>query len=316
MVIPDYEGMLEAVYRNALRPGDVVIDVGSHVGRHALPMASAVGSTGRVLAFEPLPSVYARLKVAVQHAEATNEDLAPISAYELALGEEEGEAEFVYVPDFPEYSGFKERLYHVDSLQRETIRVRVRALDRLLADVGNVRFVKVDAEGGELTVLKGAAETISRFSPIISFELGNASLVNYPYTAADYFDFISDFGYALYSIFGIPLSRRELVSAAEQQFYWDYIAIPNKGAWPFGHEHIRVLLNQLAAVADREAHRASIDGSRVVDLAAQKESAEARANAAEARAQAAEAHLRAIYASRSWRVTAPLRWIVGALRKI
>jgi FkbM family methyltransferase len=316
MVIPDYEGMLEAVYRNALRPGDIVIDVGAHVGRHAVPMASVVGPTGRVLAFEPLPSAYARLKVAVQQAEASDEDLAPISTYELALGEEEGESEFVYVPDFPEYSGFKERLYHVDSLPRQKIRVRVKPLDRFLADVGNVRFIKVDAEGGELTILKGAAQTISRFSPIISFELGNASLVNYPYTAADYFDFISNFGYALYSIFGIPLSRCELVSAAETQFFWDYIAIPNNGAWPFGHAHIPVLLNQLAAVAGKEARRASIDGSRIVDLATQKGSAEAGANAAEARAQAAESQLKAIFASRSWRVTAPLRWIVGALRKM
>jgi FkbM family methyltransferase len=269
-VIPDYEGMLEAVYRKALRPGDVVIDVGAHVGRHALPMAKAVGQTGRVFAFEPLPFAYTRLMAAIEHEKARSEALAPVSAYQLALGEEEGESEFVYVPDFPEYSGFKERLYHADSLRRQTIRVRVKPLDRFLTDVGNVRFIKVDAEGGELIVLRGAAGTISRFSPIISFELGNASLVNYPYTAGDYFDFISNFGYALYSIFGIPLSRRELVSAAETQFFWDYIAIPNNGAWPFGHAHIPVLLNQLAAVADKEARRA----------------------------------------------TAPLRWIVGALRQM
>jgi FkbM family methyltransferase len=287
MLIPDYEGMLEAVYRKALRPGDVAIDVGAHVGRHALPMAKAVGQTGRVFAFEPLPSAYTTLKAAVEHAKASSEPFAPISVYELALGEQEGESEFVYVPDFPEYSGFKERLYHADSLQRQTIRVRVKPLDRFLADIGNAHFIKVDVEGGELTVLKGAAETISRFSPIISFELGNASLVNYPYTAGDYFDFISDYGYALYSIFGVPLSRQELISAAETQLYWDYIAIPNNGTWPFGHEHIRVMLNQL----------------------------EARANTSETRAQAADSLLTAIYASRSWRAMAPLRWIAGALRK-
>jgi hypothetical protein len=76
MVIPDYEGMLEAVYRNALQPGDILIDVGAHVGRHAVPMTGVVGPTGRVLAFEPLPSASGRLPSAYRIKKTSTSDLS------------------------------------------------------------------------------------------------------------------------------------------------------------------------------------------------------------------------------------------------
>jgi len=52
-ILPDYELMLEQIYRAALRPGDIAVDIGAHEGRHTLPMARAVGPSGSVFAFEP-----------------------------------------------------------------------------------------------------------------------------------------------------------------------------------------------------------------------------------------------------------------------
>lgn len=243
-MLPEYEKMLETIYRVVLRPGDVAIDIGAHTGRHTLPMAQATGPKGKVFAFEPLPSAYFELKTLVERHRSSS-GMAQVITHNLALGEEEGEAQFIFVPDFPEYSGFKERVYHDDSLRRETIKVQVRRLDSFEADFGPARFIKIDAEGGELAILLGTARILAHSSPIVSFELGNDSLVNYPYSAADYFDFFADLGYSLFSIFGIPLLRDEFILAAEEQFFWDYIAIPGTSSWPFGHEHIRVLVNQL-----------------------------------------------------------------------
>jgi FkbM family methyltransferase len=283
----DHEMMLEAVYRAALRRGDVAIDIGANVGRHTLAMSEAVGPEGKVFAYEPLPDVFHALIANIEHA-AGSLGASNIVARNLALGEEEGQAQFSFVTGDPAYSGFRERVLP-QGLHAETISVPVQRLDNALAQIDQVKFVKIDAEGGELLILRGGTALIAAHAPIISFELGNNSLVNYPYTAADYFDFFDQLDYAIYSIFGIPLERDELISAAQEQLFWDYVALPRRALWPFGHEQLRVVIRQLGA------------------LPSEVREWEARIRQAQERAEAAEAHLEALLGSTSWRVTAPLR---------
>ena len=52
---PDYEKILADNFQRFLRAGDWVVDVGAHTGVHTAKMIKAIGTTGRVLAFEPLP---------------------------------------------------------------------------------------------------------------------------------------------------------------------------------------------------------------------------------------------------------------------
>jgi FkbM family methyltransferase len=249
-MLPNYEGMLECFYRAVLGEGDVAIDIGAHIGRHSLPMAQEVGAQGRVLAFEPLPTAYSRLVSSIEKLRELENQQLNISTYNMALGEEEGVAEFVYVPDFPEYSGFRERTYHDNSIRKERINVEVRRLDSFVDNCGAVRFIKIDAEGGELVILRGGLGLIGKHLPIVSFELGNASLTNYPYGASDYYDFFSSLGYSVFSIFGLRLSREEFISAAEEQFFWDYVALPPGAEWTFGLGHIKLLLGQLRDTSD------------------------------------------------------------------
>ena len=58
---PDYEKMLAENFERFLKSGDWVADVGAHVGVHTAKMIKAVGATGRVIAFEPLPKCYQSL---------------------------------------------------------------------------------------------------------------------------------------------------------------------------------------------------------------------------------------------------------------
>lgn len=284
-MVPNYESMLEAVYTAALRDGDVAIDIGAHVGRHTLPMARAVGVRGKVYAYEPLPSIYVNLMRAVETARESDRNLAEVVMYNLALGELEGSAQFIYTPDFPEYSGFRERLYHVDNVRKETIKVQVTRLDSMREQIGQVHFIKIDAEGGELTILKGARALITDSLPIISFEMGNAALVNYPYTAADYYDFFTGLGYKVFSIFGIKLTRSEFVMAAESQFYWDYVAIP-EGEWPFNHISIQILINQFDVELNRQAEHTN-----------------------------SKAQVSVFLKSKLWRIAKPLQWLTGIIKR-
>ena len=54
-------GEIELV-RKFLRPGDYVLDIGTNIGTHAIPLAKAVGHEGQVIAFEPQPTRRARLQ--------------------------------------------------------------------------------------------------------------------------------------------------------------------------------------------------------------------------------------------------------------
>ena len=278
-MLPAYEEMLEQVYRSILKPGDTAIDVGAHTGRHTVPIANAVGPTGKVFSFEPLPFAHQALAKRLEETRTTT-----VTLHNFALGEDEGETEFTLVPEFPEYSGFKERTYHSDTLRTEKIKVQVRRLDFFAAQVGNPRYIKIDAEGGELTILRSGRALIAASQPIVSFELGNASLINYPYAAGDYFDFFAGLGYRVFSLFGLPLNREQFVKMAEQQFFWDYVAIPAAEPWVFTHEHLQVMVQQLGAVDEHIRARAH-----------------------------AEARLSEVTHSRSWRLTEPLRRVKTAV---
>lgn len=252
-MLPSYEHMLEAFYRAVLRPGDGVIDVGAHNGRHSLPCAGAIGPTGRVFGFEPLPIQHKALSGLLAAEQAAGSEMAPITLFNCALGDVEGTTDFNIVTDFPEYSGFQQRQYHAADLRREVIQVQVKTLDGMRMQLGKIRYIKIDAEGGELMILRGASALIAEQRPIISFELGDASLLNYPYTSGDYYDFFASRAYRVYSIFGLELSRAEFVKFSAIQFFWDYIAVPATEGWPGGHDPLRVMIAQLAEAVAKGA---------------------------------------------------------------
>ncbi|MGT3204666.1 FkbM family methyltransferase [Yersinia enterocolitica] len=308
-MMPSYESMLASVYKSILKPGDVAIDIGAHIGLHTFPIAEAVGVEGRVFCFEPLPKQFGILSGLIKERLLSGGGVADdIKAYNIALGDSEGEASFTVVPDFPEFSGFKERTYHSNEIKREIIEVKVMMLDSFKDEIGKVRYIKVDAEGGELTILRGAIELISESKPIVSFELGDAALVNYPYTSADYYDYFYDLGYVIYSIFGIPLSKNEFVDMSRQQFFWDYIAAHKDETFPKDHNNVRVLINQLWSA--RESTEPEMCSDFISDKAA-KLISEANQSAARERdiANAEREKNKLIINSHSWKITAPLRAI-------
>lgn len=222
MTIPNYEQMLEDFYTRFLRDGDRCIDVGAHVGRHSIPMAHCVAPSGEVYAFEPLPIIFNQL-------ETTIDDMAlgsVISARQCALSDACGETDFVLVHEVPEYSGLRPRHYDMQ-VTTETIRVQTLRLDGLFkAETHGIRYIKIDCEGGELKVLRGAIELLRRDRPVISFECGDNSLESYDYDSGAIYDFFAEHGYSIRSITQLPLDRTAFIAAATWQEYWDYLAIP------------------------------------------------------------------------------------------
>jgi len=139
-------------YDNIVEPklGDIVFDVGAYVGDTALWFSKAVGPQGKVYAFEPEPSNFAKLKANLERNNVTN--VVPL---QLALSENEGETKF-------SGSGGASAIAETAS---GTI-VKVTTLDRFVETnkLPRVDFIKMDVEGHELKVLAGASGTIRTFS--------------------------------------------------------------------------------------------------------------------------------------------------------
>jgi FkbM family methyltransferase len=152
------------------RPGTLV-DVGAHEGLITLPLARLPAS--RVLAFEPLPPAFARLTAALR--EAFGEIPPHVDCRAAALGDHAGEVTLTMpvvdgIPQEQWASTVKDFAAHVSprvSVQRFT--VPMQRLDDLgLADV---TAIKIDAEGAEYEVLRGARETLLHCRPILSLEI-------------------------------------------------------------------------------------------------------------------------------------------------
>jgi FkbM family methyltransferase len=210
----DYEMMLEKIYSRILKPGDTVIDIGAHTGRHTMPLAKAVSPFGKVFCFEPLYEQYQILLGKIQQYTAERgAECNKFYPFNCALGETDGAASFIVTENYPEFSGLRKRQYHVQDVITKTIQVQIQKLDSIKDHFKDVSFIKIDAEGGELQILRGGRLIITEARPIISFELGDASLVNYEYTCGDYYSFFEDLNYQIFSIFGMDLSREEFLKS-------------------------------------------------------------------------------------------------------
>ena len=136
--------------RKLVRPGDTIVDIGANVGSHSIPLAKMLGTTSRVYAFEPHPRTFAYLR-----ANAALNRLPNLHLYNLALGDREGEIAFT-----DERSDDLNRvLLHGSG----SITVPIKRLDSIeaLADTA-IHLLKIDVEGYELSVLRGASKALQR----------------------------------------------------------------------------------------------------------------------------------------------------------
>lgn len=184
-----------------LRAGDTVIDIGANVGSHCVPIAKRLGATTQVHAFEPHPRVFSYLQ-----ANARLNHLANLHLYNYALGETEGEVCFTDL--------------HTDDLNRvtvdlrgeSTLRVPMRPLDSFECAQQPITLIKLDVEGYELFVLRGAERALSR-TQLLYLEACDAHTEPYGYTVRDMAAFLQERGWTLYQVERAnPLRLRPVVN--------------------------------------------------------------------------------------------------------
>lgn len=155
-------------FRKLLRPGDCAVDVGANIGALAIPMARIVGPEGRVFAIEAQPENAALLRENIKQ-----NDLLNVAVVEVAAGDPISGPHAVNVPPL---AGLGHKNYgrvevaplaHKEAL---AFVVPVVALDKIIPAGQAVRLIKIDVEGFEAEVLRGAIETIARCRPFLYVE--------------------------------------------------------------------------------------------------------------------------------------------------
>src|SRR5262245_52463292 len=151
------EDALFAFLKSHVKPGDMVLDVGSFLGIYAILEARFAGPTGRIVALEPTPWSAA---VARRHFEFNADSTAaPVTLFEAAAGGERGTATF-YEYDQP-YVNALTPAVDIDARARSR-RVKVVAIDDLCEEFKlRPTVVRMDVQGAEFHALRGARRTIA-----------------------------------------------------------------------------------------------------------------------------------------------------------
>jgi FkbM family methyltransferase len=215
----NYEAILERHYRNWVRNGDTVIDIGAHIGRHLLPLSQCVGTNGLAIGVEPLPFAFETLR---------EKFVGPnVTLINAAIGRSPGRTSFTYAQGTPEESGLRQRTYNLpDQANPTLIEVNVETLDRITARLSEVSFIKIDIEGGEIDCLGGGLQTLKRLRPVLSVEYGFPSYSAYGHTKDTLFNFATSQDYLLYDVFLNPLKTIFEWRSACDYLYWDYFMVP------------------------------------------------------------------------------------------
>jgi len=222
-VVPvDYEAVVERFYRGLRLEGCVAVDVGAHVGRHTVPLSRCVGTRGTVHAFEPIP--HARKTLAER---LFSEGCHNVAVHPYALADRADFADFCFLPAIPEESGLRRRdAYSQPDTRVEPLPVRVARLDDTLHPSERVRFIKMDVEGGERDVLRGAARILDQCRPIVAFECGARAYRGYHETSDEIYELFASRGYEVYAITGqLMEGAAHFRMGTELQVFWDYVAL-------------------------------------------------------------------------------------------
>jgi FkbM family methyltransferase len=158
-----HEPLGTRVYLEQLAPGDHVLDVGSNIGYFLLLASRQVGSSGRVLGFEPAPDVYEILLRNVERSGQKNVQVLP-----WAVGAKT-ETAYFYHSDVPNWGSL---IHDPQLVPSGSTTVQVRSLDGILEQFPDFhpKALRMDLEGGELMVLEGAKRVLKRFKPRLFIE--------------------------------------------------------------------------------------------------------------------------------------------------
>jgi FkbM family methyltransferase len=198
-----FEKHLCFLFSGIVGDGHNVLDVGANCGLHTVGFAKSAGSEGKVWAFEPVLYSFEKLQLNL----AIN-GLSNTVCVNAALGESKTTVKMNVAKPDSFYLGnssiVKNEKY--DSLdatgELDILDVKMLTIDEYFSsqEVERLDFIKIDVEGYEISVLKGAIATLEKFKPVIVMEYSQSRLAHLGVDESDFSTILR--GYTCYEIVG------------------------------------------------------------------------------------------------------------------
>lgn len=185
----DHDQHLCPLIESMLKPGMVAIDAGALYGDHTIAYARAVSSEGAVLAFEANKMAFECLS---KNAEKFQ---SPVFCMNLALGESHG-GEAVHIMEENVGASKVSDSKKSEPSKMETT-IKTASIDGIVIDANLDRldFIKIDCEGWEFKILKGAKNSLKKFRPVMLIEMNSFALSLQDSCYKDIYDFLLELGY-------------------------------------------------------------------------------------------------------------------------
>ncbi len=197
-----HEPLLTELLEKRIRKGDVVLDIGAHIGYQTLNCARAVGRAGKVYAFEPAPENFSLLRKNVERNGYQN-----VVLERKAVSDRSSRIR-LYLSEF---SSGDHRTYHPPE-DRQSIEVEAVRLDDHFEDE-RVDFIKMDIQGAEAGAVRGASELLSKNETVdVVTEFWPVALRGHGVEPEGFLSLLLEQGFQLYHI-DARLGRIERTSA-------------------------------------------------------------------------------------------------------
>lgn len=206
------------VLEKFLKAGDTFIDVGANQGEYSLWAARKVGDQGKVVAFEPMPQLFGQLKENILLNKSFQKSVTPV---QLGLSDKKGEVILYASEDSNEGTN---TIFNTDKFSIELGKIQLDTLDQQLKELNlnEVNFLKVDVEGAELQVLRGALDTLKKHRPTLLLEINKDACIAGGYLPEDILELLKPFKYT-FSKIGL---RGSLSKVDQLPNFCNILAIP------------------------------------------------------------------------------------------
>lgn len=178
---PTYREEPLSFFNAYLKPGDRVVDVGANVGDTVLTSSVCVGPSGHVTGVEAHPRTYSFLAENVHLNRVNN-----VTLIHSAAGEQSGTVNFS-----------DSRYDDMNQVNRGLLEVPLNTLDNLVTTTESIALLKIDVEGYELPVFKGARRILSQ-TKCIYFEVGDKMCRDFDYTPDELLAEVQSHGFSLF----------------------------------------------------------------------------------------------------------------------
>lgn len=189
----DYELKSITQMKKIISKGDVVIDVGAQLGLMSKLFSDCVESYGKVYAFEPTPVTFKLLENTISINNLNN--VVPV---QKAVADKSG----ITVFNISNTDASAANSLAKGGIQGNDIPIEVELVSiddfSKTKNIAKIDFIKIDAEGAELAVLKGALNVIKRDKPKILLALHPDMIINFGDTLSDIYDFCTELNYNLF----------------------------------------------------------------------------------------------------------------------